>query len=76
MKQISKPIAVAIAVCAILLLVFVAYRTTRASASDSGDVSGITSEILKNNPKDAPQMPASMNPANRAMGAGKGQSRQ
>ncbi len=76
MKQVPKPVALALALCAILMLVFVAYHYARPSASDSGDVSGITSEILKNNPKGAPQMPASMNPANRAMGAGKGQPRQ
>jgi hypothetical protein len=57
MQKIPTPIVISLIVAAVLLLSYVVFKNVSASSSDTGNIQAINAEILKNNPKDAPELP-------------------
>lgn len=61
MQKIPVPLVAAIAVVAIVLLGFMVFRSASKSDGGTGDINAISAEIIKNNPKNAPQLPPDTN---------------
>ena len=61
MKKIPLPLIVTLVVASVVLLGFIVMRSTGSSSGDAGNTEAITKELLKNNPKDAPELPPSTN---------------
>ena len=76
MRKIPVPVMVGIVVVALAILGYVVYSGIARPAGDSGDVKAITSDIIKNNPKDAPELPADQLPSAMAVSPGKGKKMQ
>lgn len=72
MSKIPVPVAVGIVIAALALLGVVIYMNMSRPNGDTGDVKAITKEIINNNPKDAPQMPADQMPGAMAVTPTKG----
>ena len=72
MRKIPVPVMVVVALVAVSILAIVIYKGVTNPGGDSGDVQAITKDIMKNNPKNAPEMPADQQPAATAMMPGKG----
>jgi hypothetical protein len=72
MPKLPVPVVVGFLVVALAVLGFVIYSNLARPSGDSGDPNKITAEILKNNPKDAPQLPPDQLPSAMAVSPGKG----